>query len=281
MNLKAMMPMIALGEDSTRQFKADVRNGEALAAEIAAFANSGGGTLFIGVADDCSLPGLSLEDVGRVNQLISNACGNLVRSPVTVKTENVALKSGRLVIVLTVPEGLDRPYFDKNGVIWFKCGADKRRVNTKEELRRLFQETGQFYADEITTGVGIGRLDRLLFREYLRDFCEQDLPDDGNELLKMLQNMNLVAGDGNLNLACALMFAEWPERIKPQFVVKAVRYPGDDIHVSEYVDTEDITGSLRKVFDGSLAFIMRNLSKVQNGRGVNSPGVSEIPRGVF
>jgi predicted HTH transcriptional regulator len=48
---------IALGEDSTRQFKANVKNSEALASEMAAFANSEGGMIFIGVADDSSVPG--------------------------------------------------------------------------------------------------------------------------------------------------------------------------------------------------------------------------------
>ena len=32
--------MVALGEDGMRQFKADVRNGDSLASEMAAFANS-------------------------------------------------------------------------------------------------------------------------------------------------------------------------------------------------------------------------------------------------
>jgi len=77
------------------------------------------------------------------------------------------------------------------------------------------------------------------------------------------------------------MFVERPEWIKPQFVVKAIRYPGKTIHVSEYVDTEDFSGPLRKVFDDSLGFIMRNLHKVQAGRGVNAPGVPEIPETVF
>jgi len=43
------------------------------------------------------------------------------------------------VIALTVPRGIDKPYFDRNGVIWLKSAADKRRVNSKEELRHLFQ----------------------------------------------------------------------------------------------------------------------------------------------
>ncbi len=47
MTAKTILAQIALGEDSTHQFKVDVLNGESLAAEMAAFANSGGGTLFI------------------------------------------------------------------------------------------------------------------------------------------------------------------------------------------------------------------------------------------
>jgi ATP-dependent DNA helicase RecG len=77
------------------------------------------------------------------------------------------------------------------------------------------------------------------------------------------------------------MFAERPEWIKPQFVIKAIRYPGDKIHASDYLDTEDFGGPLRKIFDDALAFVMRNLHKVQAGRGVNAPGLPEIPESVF
>jgi len=149
MNRDEILKLVSLNEDSVRQFKADVHNGDSLASEMAAFANAEGGVILLGVADDGSIPGLSREDVSRINQLISNAASQLVRSPLVVQTENVPLENGRIVIVLTVPKGIDKPYFDKNGVIWLKCGADKRRVNSKEELRRLFQMTDQFHADEL------------------------------------------------------------------------------------------------------------------------------------
>ena len=44
-----LLAQIALGEDSTRQFKVDVRNAESLALEMASFANTDGGAIFIGV----------------------------------------------------------------------------------------------------------------------------------------------------------------------------------------------------------------------------------------
>ena len=276
-----LLTEVALGEDSARQFKADIRNADSLASEMAAFANTNGGTIYIGVTDDGSTPGVSQQDVARINQLISNAASQLVRSPLAVQTENVALDNGRIVIVLTVPKGIDKPYFDKNGVIWLKAGADKRRVNSKEELRRLFQFTNQFHADELPTKASIDRLDKLRFRDFLRDFYKQDYPDSPAELTRLLQNMNLANDDGNLNLAGVLLFAEQPEWIVPQFVVKAIRFPGNQIHATEYIDTEDFSGPLPKIFDGALAFVMRNLHKVQAGRGVNAPGLPEIPESVF
>ena len=46
MNLNELKAQVALGEDSRRQFKQDVTNADALAAEMAAFANSEGGLIF-------------------------------------------------------------------------------------------------------------------------------------------------------------------------------------------------------------------------------------------
>lgn len=276
-----LLAQVALGEDSSRQFKADIHNAESLAAEMAAFANSDGGTIYLGVTDHNTVPGLSHKDVARINQLISNVASQLVRSPLTVLTENVLLANGNLVIVLTVPKGLDKPYFDKNGVIWLKAGSDKRRVNSKEELRRLFQISSQFHADELPTKAGIDKLDKLRFRDFLHKHYTHEFPEAPDDLLRLLQNMNLATDSGVLNLAGVLMFTERPEWIVPQFVVKAIRYPGNAIHASAYVDTEDFSGPLRQVFDGAQAFIMRNLHKVQAGRGVNSPGQPEIPESVF
>jgi len=51
--------------------------------------------------------------------------------------------------------------------------------------------------------------------------------------------------------------------------------------ITDYVDTEDFTGPLQKIFDDALAFVLRNLHKIQAGRGVNAPGVPEIPPLVF
>ena len=136
------------GEDSQHQFKADVTNADSLAAELAAFANSGGGRLFVGVADNGAIAALDASAVQRINQLISNASTQSVRPPVHSTTENVSTGDG-VVIVVTVPDGHAKPYQDNSGRFWMKQGADKRQVTAREELQRMFQRAGLIYADVV------------------------------------------------------------------------------------------------------------------------------------
>lgn len=110
---RKLLALIQSGEDTTCQFKINITNAESLASEIAAFANCEGGNILIGVTDDSKMLGLSSKDVSRINQLISNAASHLVRSPLAVQTKNICLDNGKIIIILTVPKGIDKPYFDK------------------------------------------------------------------------------------------------------------------------------------------------------------------------
>ncbi|MEA3288392.1 MAG: ATP-binding protein, partial [Candidatus Marinimicrobia bacterium] len=149
MDVQELNDLVLRGEDSRLQFKVDVNNATSLAAEIVAFSNANGGTILIGVSDDGTIPGLESQDVRRINQLIANTASQNVRSPVTVNTENIPHGGGKTVIVLAIPDGIDKPYFVNTGVIWIKSGSDKRRINSAEELRRLFQSVEQIHADKV------------------------------------------------------------------------------------------------------------------------------------
>ena len=74
-----------------------------------------------------------------------------------------------------------------------------------------------------------------------------------------------------------LLFAERPEWIQPQFILKAIHFPGTSIHPTTYLDSEDFAGPLPRIFEGAMAFLSRNLRKVQAGKGANAPGSQEIP----
>jgi len=49
MTVTELLETVARGEDSRHQFKRDATNADSLAAELAAFANSGGGWLLLGI----------------------------------------------------------------------------------------------------------------------------------------------------------------------------------------------------------------------------------------
>lgn len=148
MEITELLEIISRGEDSKNQFKKNVTNAISLAQEMVAFSNSGGGKIFIGVGDAGEITGLSSADINRLNGLVSNAASQNVRSPINPKTENIALSEG-LVMVITVFDGISKPYMDNQGVIWVKCGADKRKVTSREEMQRMFQSVGLIHGDEI------------------------------------------------------------------------------------------------------------------------------------
>ncbi|MDH5641461.1 MAG: ATP-binding protein, partial [Nitrospira sp.] len=141
METTELIDILSRGEDSRRQFKENFTNGDALAAEIVAFSNTAGGKIFIGVQNDGSVLGLSGTDIDRLNQLVSNSASLNVRPAVNPLTENVPHPAG-MVMVVSIPEGISKPYMDKNGAIWVKNGSDKRRATSREEIQRLFQQAG-------------------------------------------------------------------------------------------------------------------------------------------
>ncbi len=99
-------------------------------------------------------------------------------------------------------------------------------------------------------------------------------------MAQILANMRLLS-NGILTMTGVLLFAREPQNFLPAFHVKAVSYPGDDIHATTYLDSVDIVGKVQSQFDDALAFIVRNLHREQRGQGVNTTGKVEIPRIVF
>jgi ATP-dependent DNA helicase RecG len=279
LELPELEKIIPQGEDGQNQFKLDIRSSDSIAAEMVAFSNSRGGKIFIGVADNGEVIGLTSKDVNRINQLLSNAASQFVRSPITFQTQNILVNTERVVIIVTIPEGIDKPYFDHQGVIWLKSGSDKRRIHSKEELRRLFQEVDLLHADTVPTRAKIEALDWRLFEQFFRKCYNVAPPKTAPKRLQLLKNMSLASGE-QLTLAGLLLFAKEPFFHKPAFIIKAITFPGTKIGIT-YIDSEDFEGPLTEIFHGALLFIMRNLRKVQNNKSVNSIGDPEIPQLVF
>ena len=125
------------GEDTTHQFKRQLPDRNDLQKEIAAFLNTRGGKMFIGVEDDGSISGIAVEELGQhFDNAISNACSDGIRPPCSVLTTNVRTDEG-IVVVLEIPDGPAKPYLTSNGSLYVKRGADKRKVTEQSEFLSL------------------------------------------------------------------------------------------------------------------------------------------------
>lgn len=276
MEIEEIKQIIQSGEDSCHQFKENIHNAKSLAAEMVAFSNSHGGEIFIGINDSGEVIGLSNEDIRRVNQLISNAASENVKSAINPHTQNISI-NGKIIIILAIHEGVAKPYMDSEGLIWVKNGADKRKVTSREELRRLFQESDLIYADETPVkDTTVDDIDRVYFAEFYQRVYKEDISQSIHSFKKIFENLNLAINE-NLNLAGLLLFGKNPQFKKPVLIVKAVSFVGNSVTTTQYRDSEDIDGNLMTVYKKTISFLTRNLHKIQNGQSVNSAGELELP----
>lgn len=274
MDAKKLQQILANGEDSKHQFKREITRIDSLTAELVAFSNSAGGKILLGVDDNGQIVGLNLEQVRIVNQQLSNAASNNVRPPIHPATENIATENG-IVIIVDVPEGLNKPYMDLQGRAWVKSGADKRHVTSREELQRMFLNAGLIQADTLPIpDSALHDLDEKAFNEYFHK--RFGYGSEQSQLPTVLASMGLVK-EQQLTVAGALLFAKQPQRWLPVCMIKAVAFYGNSIADVDYQDSEDIYGTLSEQYQGASSFIKRNLHHVQNNRGFNTLGELEIP----
>ncbi len=246
MEIEELLRIMAHGEDSKHQFKANVTRSESLAQEMVAFSNSQGGVVLIGVSDHGAISGLTSDDMGRINQLVSNAATEHMRPPISPITKNLSLPDG-MVMVVFVPKGISKPYMDKSLHVYVKSGADKRKVTAREELQRMFQAAALVHADQIPVNASsVDDVDSDFFDAFFeREFPELDVENISRA--QLLENMNLLHR-GQLNICGALLFAKKPQNRLPAFIVKAVSFPGVDIEDEQYLDSQDITGKLSDIY---------------------------------
>jgi predicted HTH transcriptional regulator len=175
MNPQELLNIISLGETSKVQFKRELDNQDKIAAEIIAFSNSKGGMLLFGIEDKTGdIVGLDYQEPQRTGNSVATIANDFVKPLVYVTTEVVQLdiaNEKKNVLIVHIDEGVSKPYKDRNGAIWLKQGADKRKVTDNAEILRLFQQSGGVYVDEMTVAdTGESDIDKEKVVEYMKKF---------------------------------------------------------------------------------------------------------------
>ena len=108
MNRLELDALIEQGEGVRLEFKRTLSSAYRIARTLAAFANTAGGTLLIGVADDGRMLGVTSE--WRELHKIEEAADKLVDPPLGVSYETLS-PDGRKVLILTIAASDEKPHY--------------------------------------------------------------------------------------------------------------------------------------------------------------------------
>jgi len=91
-------------------------------------ANTNGGTIFLGVDDNCQIKGFK-EDVKRkIVDLIAEHCDPTIK----IHIDSEVMVQGTPITLVKVPEGTHKPYSLKNRGIFVRRGASDRQIKRTE-----------------------------------------------------------------------------------------------------------------------------------------------------
>lgn len=124
MTLSELKKLIAPGEGQYIEFKKKADHPEKIVRELVAFANSGGGRLFLGVDDRGKISGLPFPDEDVF--VMEAALIQYSKPAFDLEPQRVKVSGREEVLVYSVPSGLPKPYY------WL---ADKEKQTYRAYVR--------------------------------------------------------------------------------------------------------------------------------------------------
>jgi predicted HTH transcriptional regulator len=280
MEEKELLEIVECGETSRVQFKEALPRAESMCREIVAMSNSIGGIILLGVKDKTAdIVGLSQEQIEYADRKIAEFADSLIPT-VYVSTEVVKVMNAdtpKRVLIVCVPEGINKPYKTAQGEIYVKQAANKRVVTDNSELLRLFQQSTQLLADEMEVyDTSIDDIDEQIFSEYFKKEFKETFEAKGLTYEEALKIKRILRNE-HITLAGLLFFGKAPQNIKPIFTIKAVSFFGNNLAGTMYRSKpEDFKGTIPMLFKQGMDFFRSCLSYVQKGQNFNSVGILEI-----
>ncbi len=257
---------VALGEDTDLELQeVEFRGGkvsaprrDALADEMAAFGNAGGGWVVLGVTDDRQPQALDSSRLDALTSLVAEIYTDSIKPPLDYRVFRVPGpepgNGGALVV--DIPESVT--VHRSPGGYWLRRG-DRKRQMASAEIRRLSQARGQ--SDTASTdmqavrGTGINSLRPELWRLYVSSRADEPAEVALAKLKFMKDDSH---GTLRATVGGVLLAAEDPSEWLPNAWIQAVCYRGDRADASRQVDARDITGPLDRQIREALRFVVGN-----------------------
>lgn len=248
---------LRLGEDSRTEFKSTLQGGldrKNLAGEIAAFANGGGGQIFLGVEDDGTPTGVgTIREADRMMLQVVQACQTMVHPAIWCPVVKVEVE-GKLLLVVDVPASSpDRPY--RADHIFYIRDASMKREARRDELLRMLQSQNVHHDETSVEGATQEDLDVEAVDALLRAVYAPGAPA---RRARYLHALKCIDDGGTPTVAGVLLFGREPERWFTDARISAVRWNGSRIS-GDLADRQEISGHLVRQIDGAIAFLARHV----------------------
>lgn len=216
--------------------------------EVIAFANSKGGTLYIGVANDGTIVGVS--DADQVILQLNNMVRDSIKPDVTmfVRYETLSM-DGKDVVAATIQKGTDRPYYLgskglKPSGVYVRNGTSSDPA-TDTAIRRMIKETD---GDSFEAMRSLEQ--NLTFAAAEEQFKKRNVPFDAAKM----QTLGMVSQDGIYSNVALLLSDQCSHTIK------AAAFSGTD--KTTFQDRREFGGSLFRQMEEMYAYLdMRNSTK--------------------
>ena len=267
--IDALLKRIRLGEDATLEFKQVLLDGDkvigprrnALADELASFANAQGGTILLGVDDKSHvITGIPIEKLDAVESWVQEICNDTVKPPLDPLIRKISLPGPGGDDVPIIRIDLSRSLFvhKSPGGYFRRVGSAKREMGP-DILARLFQERSQSrvirFDESPVIKVSPDCLDDGLVRRFL--------PHDAGADLAMLRRLRVVADDEDgtpwATVGGILLCTREPEQWLSHTRIQAVSYAGTRRDINYQLDARDCGGPLDQQVIEALHFARKNM----------------------
>lgn len=246
-------------ESEILELKGEVKS--SLCKEIIAFANTNGGTIYIGYDDNSNLIGVenAQKELDRISNMISDSIDPNLIFNISMEIINEA---GKDIIVIKVLKGTKRPYYLKSkGMtsegVYLRLGATNKEASRDEIVKMMMEDSGVRFEDNIS------KEQNLTFNSLEKEFESQNIEIDK---IKM-KNIGLFT-EGGLYTNLAYIVSD-----QNTFPIKIAIYKGnnkDEFLDKKEFDNMSIFEQLHEI-EQFLRLIIKVPAKIVGMKRIESP----------
>ena len=255
MEIADLKQRITHGENTTTEFKENFD--QETIETAAAFANSNGGVILIGVSDTGEIRGITIGKETLRNW--SNRIAQTTEPRVVLEIESIDI-AGKSVLLIRISESSLKPVSVK-GVCYKRVGNSNRVMSPQEIAQMHLNATGQSWDQLLVTRAGMDDIDEKKVEWYLtrREIIRNVSKPQDMSIAAFLKNINGISDDETPTHAGLLFFSKHPlRRFFYNAQLRVVRFKGTSI-LHPVIDRLDCSETLWENVNAAEEFIRKNI----------------------